>query len=254
MPLSLLSAKVLRVRPVGVTSDFCPVCRCERRFRLALAAHHQYVLCVDRGPSGQTHHELTCLVCAARMERSADERDVRVIPGKGATGTHDPEMLAIVRSRIDDCTRMEQARVEGRLKTEQREELIRHAMYCFARIYDEESFERLTPFAKLLILLACVVVMGLGWWAWRETGVVWALVGGAGAVVVIFAALLYWVAKHSPRKRVRGWLAQSLAPLDPTREEIRRMRAELQGSRIKAGYRIRADKLIAKIRKIRSRS
>lgn len=252
MPLSLLSAKVLRVRPVGVTSDFCPVCRCERRFRLALAAHHRFTLCLDRGPCGQTHHELTCLVCAARVERNADERDVRVIPGKGETGTHEPEMLPIVRSRIDDCARMERARLEGKLNHDQREELIRHAMYCFARIYDEDAFERLTPMRKLLILLACVLVMALGYWAWRETGIVWVLAGAAGAVVAAFVALLYWATRHAPRQRVRGWLARSLAPLDPTGEEIRRMRAELQGSRIKAGYRIRSDKLLAKIRKIRA--
>ncbi len=254
MPLSLLSAKVLRVRPVGVTSDFCPVCRCERRFKLALAGHHRYTLCLDRGPVGQIHHELTCVVCAARVERSADERDVRVVPGKGAVGTHEPEALPIVRSRIEDCARMEQARREGKLKPDQREELIRHAMYCFARIYDEDSFERLTPFVKLLILLGCLLVMALGYWGWRESGNVWALVGAAGAVVTIFGALLYWVTKHSPRKRVRGWLAQSLAPLDPSREEIRRIRAELQGSRIKAGFRIRSDKLIAKIKKVRAGS
>jgi len=253
MHLPLVSANVIKTRPIGMTSDYCPVCRAERRFRLALAQNHLYVMLVDRGSRGADHHELTCTACGCRVERPADERPVAHIPSPAAAANHEPETLPIVRTRIDDCVAMDAARKEDRLKPEQREELIRHAMYCFARLYDEQPFERLSPVWKLLILLACLALAGGGFWLTSETGsALW--LGGAGVLIaLVLVALVLWAKRTSPRHRVREWLARALAPLDPTREEIRRIRAELQKSRINAGYTIRSDRVLAKVRKIRAR-
>lgn len=254
MPMSLLNATVLCVRPIGVTSDFCPVCRCERRFRLAQAEHQRYTFCINQGRQGQPHHELSCLVCSCKVVRPAEERPIEILPDPKSCGTYEPESLAVVRARINDCTAMEERLQAGKLKGEDREEMIRHTLWGFARIYDEEPTERIKPPYKLLILIIGLAVGALGYWAWQQTGHWWPLVGAAIAISAIAAAHIYWVTTHSPRKRVRHWLAQSLLPLEPTREEIRRARAEMQGKRVNAGFRIRSEKVLAKIKKLKSQS
>lgn len=250
--MSILSAKVLKVRPVGMTSDYCPVCRCERRFRLAIAQNHMFVLLLDRGTRGGDHHELTCTVCACRMERPQEERPIEHLPDLSVVERYEPPTLPIVRSRIDDCVRMETARVENKLRPEQREELIRHALHAFARIYDEEPFERVTPLVKLAVLLACVGLLGAGYWVMHNHNTFWGFAIAGALILTILGVLINWAHRISPRHRVRTWLAQALAPLDPTREEIRRIRAEMQRSRIRAGFSIRSDKVLAKIKKLRA--
>lgn len=252
MPLSLLSARVLCVRPIGITSDYCPVCRQERRFHLAQAERKRYFLCFDQGREGQVHHELTCFVCACKCERPAEERPIDMLPDPKSAGSYEPTPLPIVKSRIADCIAMEEALRSGRLKGEDRVEMIRHTMHAFARIYDEEPFERIKPWFMLLMVLAIVAITVLGVWAMQRSGNALPLVVAGGAIVVIIAALLYWVTKHSPRKRVRTWLATALLPLDPTKEEILRARREMQASRIKAGDAIRGDKVLAKMKKLRA--
>jgi len=253
MPCSLISATVLRIRPIGVTSDYCPVCRKESRFRLAQAEHKRYFMCMDRGRHGHPHHELTCMTCNCRMERPTEERPISILPDPKSAAIFEPEMLTIVQKRIDDCTSMEHARSEDRLNTGQRDEMIRHAFYCFARLYDEETFERLTPLARLMIAGLVIAVAGAGYYGWTQSESVFTLIYAALAILLIFLALIYWAAQHSPRQRVRTWLAMALLPLDPTREELRQARVELQGSRLKAGFQIRADKVLAKIKQLKAK-
>jgi len=252
MPFSLISATVLRVRPVGVTFDYCPVCRKESRFRLAQAEHTRYFMCMDKGRHGHPHHELTCMTCDCRVERPIEERPIALLPDPKSAGTYEPETLPIVQTRVDDCTAMEHARAEDRLTSEQRSEMIRHALYCFARVYDEETFERLSPIARLSIAIGTLGVAFCGYYAWNHSHRLIIPILAGSAIVLIFAALLYWVASQSPRKRVQTWLAKALCPLDPTPEEIRQARAELQGSRMKAGFQIRTSKVIAKIKKLKA--
>ncbi len=252
MPLSLLSARVLCVRPIGVTSDYCPVCRQERRFDLAQTERKRYFLCFDQGREGHPHHELTCRVCACRVVRPAEERPIEVIPDRKGAATNEPTMLPIVKSRIADCVAMERALRAGGLRDKDREEMIRHTMLGFARIYDEEPFERVKPWVMLLLTLTIVAVAVLGVMAMRRSGDMLPIYLAAGAIVLIIAALLYWVTRHSPRKRVRTWLATALLPLNPTREELARARKEMQASRIKAGYAIRSEKVLAKMKKMRA--
>jgi hypothetical protein len=254
MPTSLINATVLCVRPIGVTSDFCPVCRCERRFRLAQAEHRRYTLCMDQGRQGHPHHELTCLVCACKVVRPAEERPIEILPDPKLCGTYEPEALPVVKARISDCTAMEEALVADKLKGEDREEMIRHTIWCFARIYDEEPTERIKPPYKLLILIIGLAVGALGYWAWTSTGHWWPLAGAAFAIALLAFSHIYWVTTHSPRKRVRTWLAQALLPLNPTSEEIRRARAEMQSKRVNAGFRIRSEKVLAKIEKLKTSS
>lgn len=252
MPLSLLSARVLCIRPIGVTSDYCPVCRQERRFHLAQAERKRFFLCFDHGREGHPHHELTCFVCACKVERPAEERPVEILPDPRCAGTYEPEPLPIVRQRIADCVAMEQALQAGRLKGEDRAEMIRHTIFSFARIYDEEPFERIKPWVMMLIALTMLALGAFGVVAMQRSGSPVPLAAAGGAIVVILAALLYWVTKHSPRKRVRTWLATALLPLNPTSEEIRAARREMQASRIKAGYAIRSEKVLAKMKKLRA--
>ena len=80
MPLSVFNARVLCVRPIGVTSDYCPVCRQERRFHLCQAERKRYLLCFDQGREGHPHHELTCFVCGCKCERPAEERPIEILP------------------------------------------------------------------------------------------------------------------------------------------------------------------------------
>ncbi|MBO6512556.1 MAG: hypothetical protein JJ974_01150 [Phycisphaerales bacterium] len=253
MPFSLISATVLRIRPIGVTSDYCPVCRQERRFKLSQAEHRRYFLCMDRGRHGHPHHELTCTTCGCRVERPTEERPIDILPDPKSSDSYEPPTLPIVSKRIEDCSTMEAARRDDKLKAGQREEMIRHSLYCFARLYDEETFERLTPLARLLILIAVLIIGASGYYAWTQTGSPAAPIIAAIAIVLIFLSLMFWAFKHSPRKRVRTWLAMALLPLDPSREEIRKARAELQGSRLKAGFQIRTPKLLAKIKKLKAK-
>ena len=251
MPFSMFSARVLCVRPIGVTSDFCPVCRQERRFHLAQAERKRYFLCFDQGREGHPHHELTCFVCGCKVERPASERPIEILPDPKSAGSYEPAALPIVKSRIADCIAMEEALRAGKLKGEDREEMIRHTIMSFARIYDEEPLERIKPWVLLTMVLVIFVLLILGITAMKHSGSMVPLISAFGAIGVVIFALMYWVTTHSPRKRVRTWLAQSLLPLDPTRDEIRRARKEMQASRIKAGDRIRSDKVLAKIQKMK---
>ena len=165
MPFSLISVTVLRIRPIGVTSDYCPVCRQECRFRLAQAEHKRYFMCMDRGRHGHPHHELTCTTCNCRVERPTEERPVSILPDPKSAAVFEPEMLPIVNKRIEDCTKMELSRSKGKLNPAQREEMIRHSLYCFAHLYDEETFERLTPLARLMILIGSTTIAACGHYA-----------------------------------------------------------------------------------------
>jgi hypothetical protein len=251
MPVPLLSATVLRVRPAGVTDDFCPVCRQKRRFRLGVAEHRRVILLIDRGRIGHEHHELTCKSCGCMLERPAEERPIRHPPTGAPAETFEPACLPIVAHRIADCTRMEAARKAGKLKPEAREEMIRHAVHCFARLYDEQPTDRITPAAGAAIGLATVALAAGGAWALVELERP-ALAGLAGlALVMLWAGVWRWISVHSPRKRVRAWLAMALAPLDATESEIRQARRELQTMRIGAGFKIRPNKVRHKIERIR---
>ncbi len=251
MPFSLISATVLRVRPIGVTSDYCPVCRKEHRFRLSQIEHKRYFMCIDQGRHGNPRHELTCMTCQCRLERPAEERPISILPDSKNADLFEPEMISIVQSRIDTCTSMELARSENRLTAEQRQEMIRHAFYCFASLYDEEPFERFTPIARLAIALVTLAVAFGGFYTWHHTDSIMAPILALVAIVFIFAALMFWVSRHSPRKQVRTWLAMALLPLEPTAKELRQARVELQGSRLNAGFQIRVNKLLAKINKLK---
>lgn len=252
MPRSLLNARVLCVRPIGITSDYCPVCRQERRFHLAQAERRRYFLLFDQGREGHPHHELTCFVCGCKCERPAGERPIEILPDPKSAGSYEPESLPVVRARIGDCIAMEEALQSGKLGRKEREEMIRQTLFSFARIYDEDPFERIRPWVLLLMATTIAALAVFGVMAMRHTGSSTPLMAAGGSIVVIITALLYWVTTHSPRKRVRTWLAMALLPLDPTREEIRQARRELQASRIKAGYAIRSDKVLAKVRKLRA--
>ena len=129
--------------------------------------------------------------------------------------------------------------------------MIRYTLMSFARVYDEEPLERIKPYALLLILFTIFSLCSLGAFGMHRFGSPMSLVAGFLAAGVVIAAMVYWVCKHSPRKRVRTWLAMALLPIDPTREEIRRARKEMQASRIKAGDRIRPEKVLAKMKKLK---
>ena len=252
MPLSVLNARVLCVRPIGVTSDYCPVCRQERRFHLSQAERKRYFLCFDQGREGHPHHELTCFVCGCKCERPAEERPIEILPDPKNAGNYEPEPIPIVKMRIDSCVAMENALQSGKLNGEDRQEMIRHTIYAFARIYDEDPFERIKPWVMMLILISMLSIAALGFWSMQRSGTPTPVLAAAGAIGVIIAALMYWVTTHSPRKRVRTWLATALLPLNPTCEEIRQARREMQASRLNAGFAIRSDKVLAKMKKLRA--
>lgn len=252
MPFSVLSARVLCVRPIGVTSDFCPVCRQERRFYLAQAERKRYFLCFDQGREGQPHHELTCFVCACKVERHAAERPIEILPDPKSAGSYEPTALPIVKSRIADCVAMENALQSGKLKGEDREEMIRYTIFGFARIYDEDPLERIKPWVMLLIVLTIVALGCAGVITMRHSGSIVPLVSAIGAIGMVIFALMYWVTTHSPRKRVRTWLARSLVPINPTKDEFRKSLREMQASRMSAGDRICSEKVLAKMKKLRA--
>ncbi len=251
MPMSLLSATVLRVRPVGVTSDFCPVCRQERRFRLGLAEYRRVALLIDRGRVGHEHHELVCKSCGCVTERPASERPLRHAPSGPAAETFEPECLPIVRHRIEDCTRMEALRKAGKIRPEIREEMIRHAVHCFARTYDEPRTARVTPLASAAIFGATLALGVLAYLAWTRLGHPWLALSALFGAVAVWLGLWHWINTHSPRARVRTWLAMALAPLDPTEAEIRQARLELQTHRMGAGFKMSPAKLRGRIERIR---
>lgn len=251
MPMSLLSATVLRVRPAGVTCDFCPVCRQERRFRLGVAEYRRVALLIDRGRVGHEHHELTCKSCGCVMERPAAERPLRHTPTGSAAETFEPECLPIVRHRIDDCTRMEAMRKAGKVKPEIREEMIRHAVHSFARIYDELPTARITPLASGLLFAATLALGVLAYFAWSSMSQPWLAAAALFAAAALWLGLWHWINTHSPRVRVRTWLAMALAPLDPTEAEIRQARLELQAHRMGAGFKMSPTKLRGRIERIR---
>ncbi|MBL4809607.1 MAG: hypothetical protein JKY43_06070, partial [Phycisphaerales bacterium] len=213
----------------------------------------RYFMCMDRGRHGQPHHELTCMTCDCRVERPTEERPISILPDPKSAAVFEPDMLPIVQKRIDTCTALEQTRRDDNLSPAQHEEMIRHSLYCFARLYDEETFERLTPGARLLILIGTITVAICAYYGWTQTGSHLAPIFAAIALVLIFLSLIYWAARHSPRRRVRTWLAMALLPLDPTSEDIRKIRAELQGSRLKAGFQIHTNKVLAKIKKLKAK-
>lgn len=249
--MPLLSATVLRVRPAGVTADFCPVCRQERRFKLAIAERRRVALLIDQGRIGHEHHELTCKSCACLVERPAAERPIKAAPSGPAAETFEPECLAIVRQRIEDCSRMEAARKAGKLKQETREEMIRHSVHCFARLYEEEPTERITPGVNALLLGATLLLGAGGVIAWSRLESPWVSAACAAGIAAIWLGVWVWTIRRSPRKRARTWLAMALAPLDATEAEIRQARRELQAVRMDAGFKMRPAKVRQKIERIR---
>lgn len=192
--------------------------------------------------------------CGAMMERPSEERPIDVAPSGPAAETFEPECLAIVQRRIDDCTAMEAARKADKLTRQFREEMIGQAVHSFARIYDEEPTERITPGMSALVFLATLLLGAGAVWSWlRIDGATgrWVAAACLLGILAVWGGLWYWILTHSPRKRVRTWLAAALAPLDPTVEEIRQARRELQARRMGAGFKIRSAKVLAKIEKIK---
>jgi len=251
MPFSVLNPRVLCVRPIGIASDFCPVCRQERRFHLAQADRKRYFLCFDQGREGQPHHELTCFVCGCKVERPAAERPIEILPDPTSAGSYEPAALPVVGMRIADCVAMEEALQGGGLKGDDREEMIRYTMFSFARIYDEDPFERIKPWVRLTMTNAGLAIAGLGWYASDRSGTLLPILVALVAILLMFISVVYWVTRHSPRKRVRTWLARALVPIDPTLEELERARKEMQSSRIAAGDQICCEKVMAKVKKMR---
>ncbi len=208
---------------------------------------------MDRGRVGYPHHELTCFVCACKVERPAEERPIEILPDPKSAGTYEPASQPVVKARIADCVAMEERFRAGKMNDKDREEMIRHTMYGFARIYDEIVTERVRPWDKVMVVLVIVGVGFGGVYAWHRSGHWWPMIVATVAVLLIFWASVYWVTRHSPRRRVRLWLAKALLPLDPTSEEIRRARAEMQASRVNAGFRIRSSKVLAKIEELKAK-
>lgn len=188
------------------------------------------------------------------MERPSEERPITEVPSGPAAETFEPECIAIVQRRIGDCTAMEQARKASKLTPRFREEMIGQAVHSFARIYDEEPTERITPGTCAMVFLATLMLGGGAVWSWLRiegSSGRWISVACLLGIIAVWGGLWYWIVTHSPRKRVRTWLAMALAPLDPTVEEIRQARRELQARRMGAGFKIRSGKVLAKIEKIK---
>ena len=147
---------------------------------------------------------------------------------------------------------MENALQSGKLKGEDREEMIRYTIFGFARIYDEDPLERIKPWVMMQIVLTIVALGCAGVIAMRHSGSIVPLVSAIGAIGMVIFALLYWVTTHSPRKRVRTWLAKALVPINPTKDEFRKSLREMQASRMSAGDRICCEKVLAKMNKLRA--
>ncbi|GJM18240.1 MAG: hypothetical protein DHS20C14_04530 [Phycisphaeraceae bacterium] len=251
--MASLTATTLRVRPVGTTIDFCPVCRRERSFRFAEAQAHRYALVFDRGPIAHPHHELTCESCGAIMERAVEERPVTMTSAAANSPLAEPEVLPLVRQRIADWADMETRRRADKLHPDEREEMIRTAMLSFARLYDERPIERVHPMTRFTLTVVVAALMGGGAWAWLATGNRWLLVGGACAGVAISIGALVWIRSRCPRTRVRRWVAAALAPLDPTEAEVTAIKREMLTSRLKSGECIKPARMLKEIAHQRER-
>lgn len=248
-----LSAITLRVRHVGVTVDFCPVCRGRRSFRFAEARQHRYLLLMNQGPVGHAHHELTCTTCGAILERDVDERPVTMTVTSGSGEVREPEVLPLVRQRIADWEDMERRRKEGKLRPDEREEMIRTAMLSFSRLYDEQLTERMHPATMTMLAVFSLALAGGGAWAWVTLHNHWLVIGVLAAIVVIIASMLVIIRARCPRTKVRRWVAAALAPLDPTEAEIGAIKREMLTHRLRAGECIKPWKMRKAIDKQRVR-
>jgi hypothetical protein len=91
----------------------------------------------------------------------------------------------------------------------------------------------------------------LAYFAWSSMGQAWLAAAALFAAAALWLGLWHWINTHSPRVRVRTWLAMALAPLDPTEAEIRQARLELQAHRMGAGFKMSPTKLRGRIERIR---
>lgn len=251
MAAGLLSATTLRVRHIGTTIDFCPVCRCQRTFRFAEARTHRYFLMLDQGPIAQPHHELSCTSCSVILQRDVAERPVTMTTARG--GVKDPEVLPLVVQRIHDWEDMEQRRKAGKLRQGEREEMIRTAMLSFSKLYDEQLMERVHPSVLMAMALASAGLALGGYWVWRTLESHWVIVGVLVAIIAMMLLMLAWVRSRCPRTRVRRWVAAALAPLDPTEAEIAAIKREMLTRRLKSGECIKPARMRRAIDKQRLR-
>ena len=243
MAANPLVAIALRARPVGATVDFCPVCRCERPFDLAELQRHRFVLLIDRGAHGGMMHELTCRTCGCLLERPTSERP------RGPTGKH--EELPVVQKRIRTSAAFELRRREGRLSAEERDDLLRGAFYTFNHLYTEDKMERVPPGLMAGLAAVSLALVAAAAWVWLEVQSPLLSIGTIASIVLLIGSFLWWIRAHSPRHRVRGWVAASIAPLNPTLAEIEKIRREMMTQRLGAGFAIRPRKLHAAVQKRR---
>jgi len=247
------SAITLRVRPVGITVDFCPVCRRERSFRFAEACQHRYMLFFNRGPVGHAHHELTCTGCGAILERDVDERPVTMTVTSGSGEVREPEVLPLVRQRIADWEDMERRRQSGKLRADEREEMIRTAMLSFSRLYDEQLTARLHPATLTAVIVFMVALAGTAAWVWMDVRNHWVVAGLLVAIVGALGLALVYIRHKCPRTKARRWVAAALAPLDPSEEEIAAIKREMLTHRLRAGVCVKPWKMRKAIDKERVR-
>lgn len=247
-----LASVSLRTRPIGVTVDFCPVCRRERRFKFAEARQHQYFMMLDRGAVGHPHHELTCTGCGAILERDVSERPVAMTVTSGGE-VREPEVLPLVRQRIADWADMERRRNEGGLRPDERTEMIRTAMLSFSRLYDEQMLARVHPMTTTALMVLSLALAGGGVWAWLQIRNHWIVIGVLVAIIVLIAGILLWFRSRCPKSKARRWVAAALAPLDPSEAEILAIKREMLTSRMKSGECIRPAKMRKAIDKQRVR-
>ena len=238
----------LRTRPIGRTVDFCPICRSRHSFSLLLAEHYRYVLWVPRERQGHAWHELVCKNCGCRVERAASEREVEMmVDSRVAAERYEPKRLAIVEQRIETCRRLEEKRRESALKPEEREEMLKSAMYSFAKLYDEDAFERVPPGVMTVLALVSLALLAAGALAYFEIYNQILVVVLLAVITVLIAGILLSIVARSPRRKVRSWIARAAAPLNPTFEEIRQIRREMQARRLHAGFDMKLKKLMKRI-------
>jgi len=230
-------------------AEYCPICREPRPFRIHRVGEVGHLYFLSIGDGRLLGHEALCTSCGLVLQVEAQDYRAVVTEEDADLAALEKETAPDLRVRHAARFAIEERVRAGQLTPEERRDLIRDPFHFVNGMVElQKREEKLTPGARFLfwgsvgLLLASIPFLA-GPDPERHDLIGKALLGVAllGFLVTLWNKA---TAVHTfVRDRIEPMVARSLAPLDPTREELAEALGRLRQMGMLAGKKLDADRI-----------